>query len=254
LTRQLRIEREIACDEVVVSITGSARGYASSLVKLASLRASSPTLIPELTAVGTTGLRRRIARILASHVGQSTLAWRWAAVVGGVTLCMVAALIGGIRAIEAGTAIDVTATAVADELVAIAWSEPTRVNREPSMVLPVPERVRPELPQPRSIREAATALSALPEARLAVSQMPERSSAAPAVADAHLDSSHVAGVFNARAPQSLNAGGTSAEAAAIVPWRAAAETGTAIGRQSREAAVATAGYFTRLGKRIGGSF
>ncbi len=37
-------------------------------------------------------------------------------------------------------------------------------------------------------------------------------------------------------------------------WGAAADGGTAVGRSSQKAAVATAGFFTRVGKRIAGSF
>jgi hypothetical protein len=43
-------------------------------------------------------------------------------------------------------------------------------------------------------------------------------------------------------------------AASPRPWQAAADGGVTVGRQSREAAAAAAGYFTRLGKRIAGSF
>jgi hypothetical protein len=38
------------------------------------------------------------------------------------------------------------------------------------------------------------------------------------------------------------------------PWGAAAGTGVAVGRASQKAAVATAGFFSRLGKKIAGSF
>ena len=37
-------------------------------------------------------------------------------------------------------------------------------------------------------------------------------------------------------------------------WGAAADSGTAIGRKSKEAGVATAGVFTRFARRVAGSF
>jgi hypothetical protein len=37
-------------------------------------------------------------------------------------------------------------------------------------------------------------------------------------------------------------------------WTAAADTGVAIGRGSQNAAAATAGFFNRLGRKIGNSF
>jgi hypothetical protein len=38
------------------------------------------------------------------------------------------------------------------------------------------------------------------------------------------------------------------------PWGAAADAGVAIGRGSQKAAVATAGFFSRFGKKIASSF
>ena len=38
------------------------------------------------------------------------------------------------------------------------------------------------------------------------------------------------------------------------PWSAAAAGGAAIGRKSKDAGVATAGFFTRFARRVAGSF
>jgi hypothetical protein len=38
------------------------------------------------------------------------------------------------------------------------------------------------------------------------------------------------------------------------PWGAAADAGVTVGRGSQKAAVATAGFFTRLGKSMAGAF
>ena len=43
-------------------------------------------------------------------------------------------------------------------------------------------------------------------------------------------------------------------ASSVTPWGAAADGGVAVGEGSRKAAVATAGFFTRLSKSIGDSF
>jgi len=45
-----------------------------------------------------------------------------------------------------------------------------------------------------------------------------------------------------------------ADTGSAPPWMAAANAGRAVGQGSRNAGVATAGFFTRLGKRIAGSF
>jgi hypothetical protein len=46
----------------------------------------------------------------------------------------------------------------------------------------------------------------------------------------------------------------SAPVAARPPWTIAADAGIAIGRGSQSAGLATAGFFTRFGKRVAGSF
>jgi hypothetical protein len=66
--------------------------------------------------------------------------------------------------------------------------------------------------------------------------------------------SRVSGAFGARAPNALTSNGAAPRPAPIVPWRAAADGGVALGRESRDAAVTTAGYFTQLGRRIANSF
>jgi hypothetical protein len=42
--------------------------------------------------------------------------------------------------------------------------------------------------------------------------------------------------------------------AARTPWRAAAAGGVVLGRKSKDAGVATAGFFNRFGRRVAGSF
>jgi len=64
--RQLSIEREVACDDWVVSATGGARPYANCLTRLAELAASRPvTVLPSLGAVFTQKqIFTRIERLL----------------------------------------------------------------------------------------------------------------------------------------------------------------------------------------------
>jgi hypothetical protein len=40
----------------------------------------------------------------------------------------------------------------------------------------------------------------------------------------------------------------------VTPWGAAKNTGVAVGRASQKAAESTAGFFSRFGKKIAGSF
>jgi hypothetical protein len=75
----------------------------------------------------------------------------------------------------------------------------------------------------------------------------------PASTAPELPVSRVSGVFATSAPNALAANGAG-DSASITPWRAAADGGFVLGRESRDAAVSTAGYFTQLGKRIANSF
>jgi hypothetical protein len=55
-------------------------------------------------------------------------------------------------------------------------------------------------------------------------------------------------------PDAAGAMGQAASTQGTTPWRAAADAGTSVGRGSQKAAVATAGFFSRLGKSIAGAF
>jgi beta-lactamase regulating signal transducer with metallopeptidase domain len=245
LDRHLRIEREIACDELAVAVIGSAKGYASSLLKLAELLPPRLAMDPALTAIGPTGLRRRIARILSRERGTSSPTWRAAAVAGGAVLCVLAASLGSIRAIAATVAVaepavdgrespPVTTSDVASRAT-------PNVRSDPGAAAPIPvassRRARPiATPQPHSA-PIAPAIASTTTPRL-----PEISAARVDVA------------FHAGAPRGVSPTGDPAAATPVVPWRGAASAGVAVGRESREAAVAAAGYFTRLGKRVAGAF
>jgi hypothetical protein len=47
---------------------------------------------------------------------------------------------------------------------------------------------------------------------------------------------------------------TSSAARSQSPWNAAAAGGAAIGKKSKDAGVATAGFFSRVARRVAGSF
>jgi beta-lactamase regulating signal transducer with metallopeptidase domain len=64
LDRRLSIEQELACDETVVAVTGGAKSYASCLVKLASLRTGQSDVLLASGALSSSGLTRRVARLL----------------------------------------------------------------------------------------------------------------------------------------------------------------------------------------------
>ena len=61
LGRQMDLEREVACDEIAVSQTGTAKGYAQCLVTLAGLSNGPARPLPVL-AVSPSRLQRRLVR------------------------------------------------------------------------------------------------------------------------------------------------------------------------------------------------
>ena len=64
LERQLHAEREAACDDLAVSVTGSARAYAECLATLAERRVAWLQPMPAVGAIARSGLRDRVVRIL----------------------------------------------------------------------------------------------------------------------------------------------------------------------------------------------
>jgi beta-lactamase regulating signal transducer with metallopeptidase domain len=63
IDRRLHVEREVACDEMVVAVTGSPKHYAACLVTLADRRAVAPVLAA-LAVVRTSNLRERVVRLI----------------------------------------------------------------------------------------------------------------------------------------------------------------------------------------------
>lgn len=245
LSRQLRIEREIACDEIAVAVTGSAKRYAASLVRLAQLPAIQVLQREMLTAIDTFGLRRRVVRILSVDPRASRRGWgAAAAAAAGAVICVVASAVGGIEVIEA---------AVISESPALEAAQPTRVAsvvEDARTATGVDGAVQPAAPaRPAPSRQ----LPARTIPRLEPPATPAAAATTTAAPVADIDGSPVSGAFGASAPARL----TPRPTAVSIPvplWRPAADSGAAIGRESRDAAVATAGYFTRLGKQIAGSF
>ena len=70
LDRWLRAEREVACDEMAVTLTGSSKIYAACLVKLASLPLASRDTLPTLGVLSSASLATRVERIV-SRTGHS---------------------------------------------------------------------------------------------------------------------------------------------------------------------------------------
>jgi beta-lactamase regulating signal transducer with metallopeptidase domain len=261
LDRQLGIEREIACDEMAVAVTGSAKGYAASLVKLASLPALRPMPQAALPAIGPVNLRRRIVRILSRDPAATATPWRLAAAGSSASLCVLAIMLGDVRAIEAAVEANVEReleTAVidarrSDDVIA---SPPSPIASSDLASAGQPDAPLRARASQQDRTRATTDVVAAPMRAHNVASRPV--DAAPEPQSEMIAASHISGPLSAATPRTLTSAGTAVAAAPTGPWRelaaGSAAAGVGLGRESHDAAVASASYFTRLGKRIASSF
>lgn len=280
INRQLRVEREMACDEAVVTLTGNAGCYAACLVKLADLRgtrALSPLLAAP--AAARSGLRRRIVRILALERGTGrSRAWRIVAIGAGGLLAVLWGAVGGVRAVGLARAEPLMAMPApvvgAPQAAGVPLTAPAasvRSGGDEGTATTKPRRATAHRASPADVAAVdgglgragdaspatvvAADVPALHESAVDEFARPSRASL-PTLPRA--DVLALAGLPAVRLPlepavwQHPGATKSVSEPAAASPWHAAAQAGVTIGRTSQKAAVATAGFFARLGKRIAG--
>ena len=261
LERRLHAEREAACDELAIGVTGSPKAYAGCLARLATLQT---TPLHPLAAVGVaaSGLRERVVRILAPRPSMS--AWQRAlAACATVIPFAIALAVSGIPVVDASTVVaDVRVmedTALAGTLAAIDQIGGSRESRVTAAAAPASTPGRSPNLNAHVARQAERPAST-------VSTPAPQAAAAPAAAPG--DDSPAALVSSTPTVPLESAFTSSAPALRTVPahkpaspppdeptlWGAAAEGGTAMGRGSQKAALATAGFFTRISKKIAGSF
>jgi len=253
LERRMLMEREIACDETAVAVTGCPKRYAACLTTIAGL---PPTAIEPMGAMGvlaTPALSVRVTRILSGHTLASR-AWSTAASVIAM-LCLIAGslALAGYRLVEA-TEPAVTTALTAPDTGRSAFA-PVGRKFDGSRILPAHRQAQggPELSRGtaeagrhaikvgRKIDPAANADLIGTAAHLAVTApdlVPLTPTARPPVIDQR-----------ALPPTRLQP-----PAERTSPWSPIADAGVSLGRGSQQAGLATAEFFTRFGKRIAGSF
>src|SRR5262245_15815987 len=99
LQRQLELEREVACDEIAVAVTGSAKEYAACLATIAALP-KLPLRSPALAMTASSRLHCRIVRVLRVQRVAGARPWRAIAICASVTLAAMALILGNVRVIE----------------------------------------------------------------------------------------------------------------------------------------------------------
>lgn len=242
LERRLELEREVACDEMAIAVTGSAKAYATCLATLAALPSGPVDPVPALAAVSSADLRRRVVRILAGYQAASARPWRGIAIGASVAPALLALTIGNIRLVESvdlsfflpGVARPTAAPRPSPTPKATTPAQVGRAASSPRSVSPRPVRSPENTPM---VEAPVAALLAVP------SEFPDWLPEAPTAAPSQAPPVPPNAETPARSDENTR-----------TPWGVATEAGVAIGRGSQKAGVATAGFFTRFGKSIARSF
>ena len=101
IDRRLHIEREIACDEITVAVTGSAKAYAQCLMKLASLRGTPPAMRTAPAVFTPASLRARVIKIVSPHASIAPAWSRSIAAAIVMSLSLISVGVGGLSVVEA---------------------------------------------------------------------------------------------------------------------------------------------------------
>jgi beta-lactamase regulating signal transducer with metallopeptidase domain len=267
LERRLHVEREIACDETTVVVTGSAKSYAKCLMRLsADRRLRTMSMAPAVLIPS--GLHARVVKILSPDPSLAPVRARGIAASIIAVLCLVCVNVSGVKMVEAAAmalpfasepSLDTAgnaAAAIADPTPAIGSVPVPQLRRQaslPASSQPVSAVQRQSSPEPEHANAPEHPNGSAPpdprsSAIVTVNAPPEQSVNVPAADAAQAPvSQDKAGV----APASTSTAATESEQ---TPWRAAAEGGATIGRKSKDAGVATAGFFSRVAKRVAASF
>jgi hypothetical protein len=265
LERQLHLEREVACDDIVVGVTGSAKEYATCLTSLASLPVAAVRQLPVVAAASRFGLRHRIVRILTTRP-TATRSWWPTAVVGALSVGVVAVGVGNLRVVRTALSMPLVSDAVTVHATGVV------VMPDPIAIQASSDGLRAAPATPTPVRTATGARSGRvqgsdrPVTGPPAEPVPEAETSAPTESALRLASQPVAAVMlpsvitvapltppSAPARTASDRSATDADAART-PWGAAADAGKAVGRTSEDAATATGRFFTRFGKTIASSF
>lgn len=256
---RLHVEREIACDEIAVGATGSAKAYAACLASLARLPAVSTRWLPAVVPSAACRLRVRVTRILRTHP-PAARHWRSAAVMSAACLAAVAFGVGQQRVF--GTA---PSPVTMFEAKAVSWAaaltSPVSMTANEVPRASLPGHAAGRVPAANRTASAGSSLSA--SRVTGAAREPAASSASvpqpnvgrePAVLSPGIS---LASRATALAPaiDSTSPDGASPRVdAGRAAWSAAGDAGKAIGRGSTNAALATARFFTRFGRTVADSF
>jgi len=269
LDRQIHLDRETACDDWAVNLTGSAKCYAASLTRLATIKAPARSGIL-LPAIFSSELTRRVVRLLDASRTTSTRQF------GPAAAAVLGALLASAFVVVSSPVISIAVrTAAPQDSPARPPSTPVEMPVsavEPSQTAPstpLQTEARARTPSARPVRgnrpidkRTVPPPSTEPASEPAMAVSPPVASiapVAPVAASTHVVTApgvHAAAELPGTAsvlPEDLSVRSGAAPAAKTA-WGAAADAGVSVGRGSQKAAVATAGFFSRISKSIARSF
>jgi beta-lactamase regulating signal transducer with metallopeptidase domain len=265
-SRQLHLEREIASDELAAEVTGSTKAYAACLAKLAALPANSLASLPAVAAMSSSGVRRRIVRVLAFRGARPSRARATATIAAVLVLAIVSLALGGLRLVAVVPAVlhsrlpgDTLTRVAMTGIVEAPRPQSRRIAADPVSVMPSRAPGRPAERRPavrdRGSADAAAAIAADAAARTTAATSNERPSllSRSLIAPSSVESLPIAPTRH-RAVAAAVETSQPGPAPPPSPWNTAVEASEAVSRRSQTAAETTAGFFNLLGRRIAGAF
>jgi hypothetical protein len=257
IDRRLHVEREIACDEATVAIAGSPKLYAECLVKLASLKHPRRAPLAAPAVGGSSGLRARIAKIVSSHPSIAPVWARSIAVTSVTILCVMSMGLGGLSLVEAAVVAMPLASSRALSPAALPLSVSTTPMTSPDTAAdPSIRTLRREAPvqRPLQVQTPAPVPTPLPLTDSGSPTSAAGSHGLHAVVIAETNPELPGVPVHSTVPDLPPARPGVTTEPPRAPWTLAADAGVTIGRKSKDAGLATAGFFSRVARRVAGTF
>ncbi len=276
--RRLELEREVACDDLVIEITGSRTLYAKSLMKLIEVPGRPRDLSLVSAALSAPTLTTRILRLLDRRRNASTRRSSMTLALASSGLLVLALTLASMKPVTLDATGSRPGPGSDEGFVSLSSTnmkgliQPVDSTRDALPGLSDPNPLQQAERQRSEKREGVRSNSSEPvsKATASVSGQPMSTMPRP-VEEPNLNVDQAAPLAGRPvaidmtpsppellaphfvSPPSKNRAPGTTEAT-VSPWSAAANAGTALGRTSEQAATRTAGFFTRLGKNIGSSF
>jgi beta-lactamase regulating signal transducer with metallopeptidase domain len=269
LERRMLIEREIACDETVVRLTGCPKGYAACLTAIATLPAASLEPMEAVGVLSTPALTRRVVRILSRRQLASPAFSAAAAVTAVLVLSAfsvtaaghrVARAIGSEPILEASFLPGAGSQGGTGQVAAVPQRPSDLQRNAASDASDSQQSSQGSTPQSRAVQESGasgTAAAGAPPRVAAETQAPHpepNTTASSVTAPALMPLTASAPSLPVIDKRAMAAPLLTSQPPDASPWTAVADAGVSVGHGSKQAGVATGRFFSRLGKQIAGSF